>query len=295
MEIMPNAGNANTPAAQPEKPATPPPQPKMFSGPQGLTVILVLIFAVVGWILYLNNLQNPKIVEKEVIVEKEAEDTMEPEDRVEEYQEVTKQYLGQNISLPAAATDSQYSLEKSLANRRSARAFAEDAVSLENLGQMLWSAQGVTDDMGHRTAPSGHSIYPINIYAVVRNVTGLEPGLYHYIPESHSLGQLLNSSELLTDDAEQASVKAAPVVLVFGAIYSKAATQYSPWETAVKVTNQESGHISENIYLQAQSLGLGTVVVGGFSPDNVKNMLQLPANETIVYLQPFGVNAPVTE
>lgn len=291
---MPGMEAPVTPPTKPEPPATPPPQPKMFNGPQGLTVILVLVFAVVGWILFLNKMQNPTVVEKEGPAEETIQREEVKSDEVEPYQEVVKQYLG-NTSLPAAATDSSYSIEKSLTNRRSARTFSADAVSLESLGQMLWAAQGVTDDAGHRTAPSGHSLYPINIYAVIRNVSGLEPGLYQYLPDTHSLGLLIKSDNLLLDDAEQPSVKTAPVVTVFGGIYSKAATQYSPMEVAVKVTNQESGHISQNIYLQAQSLGLSTVVVGGFSPDGVRDMLKLPANETVLYLQPFGIPAPASE
>jgi SagB-type dehydrogenase family enzyme len=176
-----------------------------------------------------------------------------------------------------------------LASRRSRREFAAQPLPLQTLSQILWAAQGITEPAkGYRTAPSARAIYPLNLYAVVRKVAGLQPGLYHYVPDGHKLGPLMIEKGLLTDKSQQASVRNAPVVLVYGAIYPKAQAKF-PGEAGVKVTLQESGHIAQNVYLQAESLDLATVVVGGFDPGAVKKALNLPAEETIVYLQPLGL------
>lgn len=92
---------------------------------------------------------------------------------------------------------------------------------------------------------------------------------------------------LLTGESQQESIQTAPAVLIYGAIYPKAQEKF-PGESGVKVTLQESGHIGENVYLQAEALGLATVVVGGFNPIEVATELNLAEDETVVYLQPFG-------
>ncbi|MFH1426084.1 MAG: SagB/ThcOx family dehydrogenase [Candidatus Kerfeldbacteria bacterium] len=257
----------------------PPTTPKLFSGVQGVVLIVVLIAGVVGWVLYFNSWTKAA---------PEAED--ETPEQAEEitYIPMEKTYEGEAIALSDPATIGTVSVEKALSTRRSARAFTDASLTEAQLSQMLWAAQGVTDDSGHRTAPSAKGLYAINLYVVVRNVAGVEAGLYHYLAEEHSIRLVKAGDSLLLGEDEQDSVKNAPAVLVYGAIYSKVQADFGE-EGGIKVTLQESGHIGENVYLQAETLGLGTVVVGGFSADSVRDELKLAENETVIYLQPFGL------
>src|SRR5512140_2964944 len=91
------------------------------------------------------------------------------------------------VTLPAAKTDGKISLEAALAQRRSIRKFASAPLTVEEVGQLCWAAQGVTDAKGHRTAPSALAIYPLEIYVAAGAVTGLAASLYHYRPVDHSL------------------------------------------------------------------------------------------------------------
>ncbi|MGZ6125656.1 MAG: SagB/ThcOx family dehydrogenase, partial [Myxococcales bacterium] len=91
------------------------------------------------------------------------------------------------VSLPAPRLDGKVSIEAALKQRRSVRKFTSTPLTIEEIGQLCWAAQGVTDEKGHRTAPSARAVYPLELYVVVGSVTGLAPGFYHYQPSSHSL------------------------------------------------------------------------------------------------------------
>jgi SagB-type dehydrogenase family enzyme len=197
----------------------------------------------------------------------------------------------ETIALPQPRLTSSVSVEQSLATRRSRREYSPEPVSLQALSQVLWSAQGVTNDLGNRTAPSSRGAYPYTVYVVVRNVTGLEPGLYQYSPDKYELLNLGEAgvSEALVEAGVQDNSKQAPVVLALAASYAVMAEK-SPADP-VTGTLIEAGHIGQNIYLQIEALRMGTVVTAGFDKVKVGQALTLDPNEEVIYLVPFGLRA----
>ena len=65
------------------------------------------------------------------------------------------------VVLPSAQVTGAVSIEQALATRRSVRGMADRPLTLAEVGQLCWSAQGVTDEKGHRTAPSAMATYPL--------------------------------------------------------------------------------------------------------------------------------------
>ena len=193
-----------------------------------------------------------------------------------------------SVELPAAKTTGTMSVEEAIFTRRSQRVFTDEALSLADVAQMLWSGQGVTDDKGHRAAPSARGLYPHTLYLVVRNVDGLEPGLYRYEPETHTLSDLgiADAGDKLSAAGVQENSQTAPAVIVVGTAVAKMLEMFPG--SAQSVADLEAGHIGQNFYLQAQSAGLGTVVTAGFSSEAVTESLGLDPNMSITYLVPFG-------
>ena len=91
------------------------------------------------------------------------------------------------VRLPQPEFTGEVTVEQALLTRRSVRSFAQSALSLAELSQLLWAAQGVTSARGHRTAPSAGALYPTEIYAALTAVQGLEDGLYHFSIARHGL------------------------------------------------------------------------------------------------------------
>lgn len=202
------------------------------------------------------------------------------------------------IPLPAASLDGGMSVERALATRRSQRGLSGSALSLPQLAQVLWAAQGVTlkdpdPQRSRRTAPSAGATYPIEVYAVVGSVEGLDPGLYRYVPTSHALALLApgdRRAALFEAAGRQAAIQAAPVTLVLAAAVARTAARYG--ERAERYVHIEVGAVAENVHLQVEALDLGTVFMGSFRDDQARSVLGLPADQVVLGLMPVGRVAP---
>jgi|Deesub1362A_J573_1020465.scaffolds.fasta_scaffold00120_85 SagB-type dehydrogenase family enzyme len=190
----------------------------------------------------------------------------------------------------------EMSLEAAVAGRRSERSFRAAPLKLEQLAQLLWAAQGITDphpdpaQRFRRAAPSAGAQYPLDLYPVVGEVTGLEAGIYRYHPQEHALDLLTPGDrrrQLARACLGQMFIAAAPVAVVIAATYDRITDRYG--ERGIRYAHMEVGHVGQNIHLQAEVLGLGTVVVGAFQDEEVAEVLQLPREQAPLYVMPVGV------
>jgi len=190
---------------------------------------------------------------------------------------------GAAISLPQPVLDGTVSIEKALSQRRTLRSYQDLPLTMADVSQMLWAAQGITEPKkGLRTAPSARAIYLMQIYLVADRVTGLPAGLYKYQPQGHQLIKVADGDikGILFGAAPQNPIKNAPAAMIIAGFPAKAPN--SAWMYL------EAGHVAENVALQAVSLKMGIVTVGGFKPDDVKKALKLPESETPIYILPMG-------
>lgn len=193
------------------------------------------------------------------------------------------------IKLPEPTYSSKTSIEAALKHRRSVREYTNAPLTLKQVSQLLWAAQGITSKNGFRTAPSAGALYPLQIYLVSANVKNLSSGIYRYLPTDHALEMLVEGDlrAPLADAAlEQSAVKSAAAEIVITGIYARTINKYGTRGT--QFVFMEAGHASENIYLQAVSLNLGTVAVGGFDDVLVKKAMHLTANQNPLYIMPIG-------
>ena len=193
------------------------------------------------------------------------------------------------IRLPEPRYDSDVSIEQTLLQRRSIRTYTGEPLRLEEVSQLLWAAQGITDPRGFRTAPSAGALYPLEVYVVAGDVKNLACGIYKYEPEEHELALLISGdkrSELADAALRQPWVKEGAVVIVFTAVYGRTAIKYG--ERGVRYVHIEVGHAAQNLCLQATAMGLGVVTVGAFHDEKVTKLLNLPEDEEPLYIIPIG-------
>jgi SagB-type dehydrogenase family enzyme len=196
----------------------------------------------------------------------------------------------ETIKLPKPNTRGTTSLEEALLKRRSVRAYSGEPLTIEEVSQLLWAAQGITErTQGLRTAPSAGALFPLEIYIVAGNVTGLAKGIYKYRPHVHELVKVAGQDvrkELGRAALEQESLGDAPAVIVFSAVIERTSVKYGTRST--RYVQMEVGHAAQNVFLQATALNLGTVVVGAFYDDDVKKVIGMDAKESALYLMPVG-------
>jgi len=194
-----------------------------------------------------------------------------------------------SIKLPEPHTDAGTSVEQALRLRRSVRTFAEKPLQLSEVAQLLWSAQGITSRDGLRTAPSAGALYPLEIYLVAGSVNDLPVGVWHYLPDNNRLEQL-NDTDIRNPLAhaalDQAWIREAAAVVVFAAVYERTTRKYG--KRGIRYVHIEAGHAAENLFLQAVSLDLNTVIVGAFRDDAIRNALKLPQDHVPLILMPVG-------
>jgi SagB-type dehydrogenase family enzyme len=204
----------------------------------------------------------------------------------------SKNQQGGFFQLPKPAFDGAVSVERSIKERRTIRAFRPDSLSMAQLSQLLWAAQGVTDGRrGFRTAPSGGALYPLDVYAVVGGggVEGLGPGLYLYRPASHSLKFISKGdrrSEVARAALSQMWIARAPVIFVITAEYERITRKYG--DRGVQYAHIEVGHVGQNIFLQAGALGLAAGIVGAFRDASVVEAIKAPKEHEPLIIIPVG-------
>jgi SagB-type dehydrogenase family enzyme len=176
-----------------------------------------------------------------------------------------------------------------LRQRRSGREYADEPLTRRELGQLLWAAQGITSDEGGRTAPSAGALYPLELFAVTRDVEGVDPGVWRYQPEEHALSPVREgdrTTALRAASLDQSSVGDAPASIVIAGVQERTEVKYG--ERSERYVILEAGHAAQNLVLQATTLGLAAVTIGAFDDAEVQQVLDLATDEDPLYVVPVG-------
>lgn len=191
--------------------------------------------------------------------------------------------MSPTINLPKPDQNGLRPLEQTIAARRSRRDFLQRPLGLEQIGQLTWAAQGQDASSGHRTAPSAGATYPLELFVVTGD------GLFHYQPREHLLEKLANQdlrAALASAAWGQGFIEAAPLTLVFSAQFSRTTQRYD--QRGIRYVYMEAGHAAQNVHLQAEALGFGSVAVGAFDDASVSKVLALPDYLEPLYLVVVG-------
>jgi SagB-type dehydrogenase family enzyme len=164
-------------------------------------------------------------------------------------------------------------------------------MTLDELSRVLWLTCGMNHDRGGlRSHPSSGALYPIEVYPVVHNVDGLEPGVYHYGLQDHSLDSVRAGdlrASVVRQGLMQEFLGQANVVLVLTVIFQRMRFKYQ--DRTYRYGLIEAGHMGQNTYLAATSMGLGACAVGAFMDDAINEMLNVDGrDEAAVYMVSVG-------
>ncbi len=181
-------------------------------------------------------------------------------------------------------------------SRESRRVYTQEMMKLEEISYLLWCMQGIKRIRGKRyatlrTVPSGGGRHPFEVYMTVRRVEGLRDGYYHYLPQHHSL-ELLRSEEdmagFIADSLMgQKWAARANVVFYFSFVCYRAEWRYSFF--AHRVALIDAGHITQNLYLAATSIGRGGCAVGSVDKGLADQAFELDGEEEFIfYAMPVG-------
>lgn len=196
------------------------------------------------------------------------------------------------MKLPAPRLDGEISVERTIKERRTVRSFTSRPLKQDQFSQLLWAAQGITEKRGYlRAAASAGALYPMDLYALAGQdtVEGIKPGIYHYAVEGHSITLLLEGDvrkEVANASLYQTWMAEAPVSFLITAEYSRITGKYG--KRGIQYALVEAGHIGQNIFLQAEGLGLGAGIVGAFRDEAVVQVTGIPPSHEPILIMPVG-------
>ncbi|AKB44039.1 SagB/ThcOx family dehydrogenase [Methanosarcina vacuolata] len=197
--------------------------------------------------------------------------------------------LPMKVKLPEPEAADRSHIEELIAKRRSVRRYKDRELSESVISRLLWAAQGISSNGGLRTSPSAGALYPLEIHVVTGEDGKLEPGVYRYIPEGHTLVREIDGDmrEKLSKAALlQPMIRNAPVSFVISAVYPRITGKYG--SRGIRYAHMEAGHAAQNVCILGVELGIGTCTVGAFEDEEVRKVLKLPANEDPLYILPLG-------
>lgn len=185
-------------------------------------------------------------------------------------------------------------LARAMKNRKSHRDYLGDHLTIEELSFLLWATQGVRYLDGgnaYRTVPSAGCRHSIETYIAVFNISGLEPGIYRYLPLSHRLVFEFKEEELnqklINATFGQQFAGLSAVTFIWTAIPHRMEWRYGP--VSHKVIAMDAGHIGQNLYLACEAIKSGTCAIAAYDQDYVDDLLGLDGiDEFVIYLAPVG-------
>ena len=188
-----------------------------------------------------------------------------------------------------------------IGNRKSHRAYTDEALTLEELSYLLWATQGIREIHpkrihAFRTVPSGGCRHPFETYLRINHVEGVPAGLWRYSALEHALISVwserpVGSPSLAEVCFGQQFVDKAAVTFVWTAIPYRTEWRYG--RDSLKDTLLSCGHICQNLYLACESIGAGTSAIVAYDQAQLDPFLGVDGEDEIsLYVAPVGKVAP---
>ena len=203
----------------------------------------------------------------------------------------------QTITLPRPRTvEGDMNVARAIADRRSRRDYADEPLSQAEVGQLLWAAQGITrrrvGRVDFRSAPSAGATYPLEVFVVADSpgIRGVQDGVFHYRREERELDRVRTGAfgiRLQDIGIDQEFIGEAPLNIVLTGIDERTTQRYGD-RGSRRYVPMEAGHAGQNIYLQAEALGLSTAAIGAFRDSDLRDLLDVDENHRPLYIYPVG-------
>ena len=196
---------------------------------------------------------------------------------------------------PDMLEDRQVNFLELIELRTSVREYHNKAMSLKDLSHLLWCTQGVKMALptgaSLRNVPSAGARHALESYIYIRNVEGLAPGLYRFVALRHALVPMqitaISDEEWQEIFIGQRTPLNCSVLFMWSAVLERMTYAYG--ERAYRYLHLDAGHVCQNLYLAAQTIGFGACALGHFDDDKINKLLNVDGeNQFVIYAATVG-------
>ena len=190
------------------------------------------------------------------------------------------------------ARGSAVTVTQALTRRRSRRRYTDAPLSLDELSYLLYAVGGVRKAGGMstlRTAPSAGARHSLETYVAAFRVSGLEAGLWRYLPLDHAVCLASAPSDLgeRVTEALHGQGWGCAAAFVWTALPYRMEWRYSV--VSHKLILLDAGHACQNLYLACEGLGCGTCAIGAYDQLKLDALLGVDgSDELAVYAATVG-------
>lgn len=184
----------------------------------------------------------------------------------------------EDIKLPEPEKKGGMTLNEALMSRKTNRTFASKELSMQEISNLLWAANGINRMDGKRTAPSARNAQEIDVYVAMKT------GLYKYEPNDNALRIVSEKDQRHQMSQRPQMIEEAPVALIFYANYDKMKNFDDASKEFYGAT--DAGFVSQNVYLYCAAHNLNTVVMGYIDREAIREIINVDGKAILV--QPVG-------
>ena len=185
------------------------------------------------------------------------------------------------IRLPKPNLNRNSEVMEAFANRHSTREYAAKALTLTDLSDLLWAANGINrSEEGKRTAPSAMNKQDVDVYVV------LPEGTYLYDAKAHQLNLVAEGDHRGAVAGGQAFVKSAPVSLLLVSDLSRLGDAKNTHTQLMGAV--DAGIVSQNISIFCSAAKLATVPRASMDTAKLKSVLKLTDTQLPLMNHPVG-------
>ena len=201
------------------------------------------------------------------------------------------------IALPNPADIQVPSLDvrSAIEQRTSVRRYAETSLTLDELSYLLWCTQGIKKTTPRpstlRTVPSAGARHAFETYLLVKQVDGLEPGLYRFVASQHALIAIDLSPTIHVRISagcfDQRMVNTDAVTFLWVAVKERMNWRYG--ERGYRYLHLDAGHVCQNLYLSAEAIDCGVCAIAAFEDNDLNDSLHLNGvDQFVIYVAGLG-------
>ena len=188
----------------------------------------------------------------------------------------------QDIKLNEPVKAGGISVMEAFAKRQSSSEFADKELSIQDLSNLLWAANGINRENGKKTAPSAQNSQDIDVYVALPNA------VYKFDAKANNLILISEGDYRGLAGGKKDNPLPPSILYIVADASTYKPSAYNSIEHITDMNKVDAGIVSQNISIFCSGMGLGTKPRAQMNHAELKKVLKLSDSQTLMLNHPVG-------